>query len=121
MRGVAAVAQERGCCRFQWQAIDFNESAISYYKNKLGARERMETGDAKVPLFSCLPAPLLHSSPAPLLHPPQGCIWRRRVRACIKCARSRALTPGRIQWMNFIMDRERIAQFLAETAATSGA
>ena len=86
MRGVAAVAQERGCCRFQWQAIgnafskvlykvtlfnnyttsndvpeflsDFNEPAIEYYKNKLNARERMETGGAKV----------LPSFPPP--HPP---------------------------------------------------
>mmetsp|Transcript_103486 Transcript_103486/g.166853 ORF Transcript_103486/g.166853 Transcript_103486/m.166853 type:complete len:234 (+) Transcript_103486:28-729(+) len=47
MRAVAQVAQDRGCSRFQWQAIDFNSPAIEYYKNKLGARERMETGDAK--------------------------------------------------------------------------
>jgi len=47
MRAVASIAQARDCCRFQWQAIDFNAPAIEYYKNKLGARERQETGDAK--------------------------------------------------------------------------
>lgn len=47
MRAVAETAQKRDCARFQWQAIDFNAPAIEYYKNKLGARERMESGDAK--------------------------------------------------------------------------
>ena len=28
IRGVAKVAQERGCARLQWQVIDFNESAL---------------------------------------------------------------------------------------------
>jgi len=37
---------------------DFNEPAIEYYKKKLGARERMETGGAKVLLsLPSLPAP----------------------------------------------------------------
>lgn len=48
MRAVAETAQARDCARFQWQAIDFNAPAIAYYKSKLGARERMESGDAKV-------------------------------------------------------------------------
>ena len=48
MQAVAKTAQERDCARFQWQAIDFNAPAIEYYKNKLGARERVESGDAKV-------------------------------------------------------------------------
>jgi diamine N-acetyltransferase len=47
MKAVAVTAQQRDCCRFQWQAIDFNSPAIEYYKTKLGARERMETGNAK--------------------------------------------------------------------------
>ena len=42
-----ACADAAGVCRFQWQVIDFNEPAIEYYKSKLGARERIESADAK--------------------------------------------------------------------------
>ena len=43
----AACADAAAVCRFQWQVIDFNEPAIEYYKSKLGARERIESADAK--------------------------------------------------------------------------
>jgi hypothetical protein len=35
------------CSRFQWQVIDWNDSAIQFYTQRLGARERLETNDAK--------------------------------------------------------------------------
>ncbi|KAJ1495189.1 histone acetyltransferase [Baffinella frigidus] len=41
IRGVAKVAEQRGCARLQWQVIDFNKPAIKYYES-LGARERVE-------------------------------------------------------------------------------
>ena len=41
IKGVAKVAEQRGCQRLQWQVIDFNTRAIKYYQS-LGARERVE-------------------------------------------------------------------------------
>jgi GNAT superfamily N-acetyltransferase len=34
---VAKIAHERGCGRFEWSALDWNEPAIRFYKS-LGAR-----------------------------------------------------------------------------------
>jgi GNAT superfamily N-acetyltransferase len=48
---VARVARDRGCGRFEWMALDWNEPAIDFYKS-LGAVEMAEwrlfrvTGDA---------------------------------------------------------------------------
>eukprot|EP00051_Salpingoeca_urceolata_P005456 m.73368 g.73368 ORF g.73368 m.73368 type:complete len:166 (-) comp14340_c0_seq2:59-556(-) len=47
MRRLAQIAMENNCSRFQWQVIDWNSSSIDFYKQKLGARERVEQGDAK--------------------------------------------------------------------------
>lgn len=42
LQAVAATAHERGCCRLQWQALDWNESAVEFYKSDaIGARERI--------------------------------------------------------------------------------
>lgn len=37
LRRIAALAVERGCGRFEWAVLDWNEDAIGFYK-KLGAR-----------------------------------------------------------------------------------
>ena len=47
LRAVAAVAKENDCARWQWQCIDWNSSALGFYRERMGARERVETGDAK--------------------------------------------------------------------------
>ena len=36
MRHLARVAIERGCARFEWSVLDWNEPAIAFYR-KLGA------------------------------------------------------------------------------------
>ena len=36
LRHVARIAKDRGCARFEWLALDWNESAIGFYR-KLGA------------------------------------------------------------------------------------
>ena len=37
-----------GCCsRFQWQVIDWNQSAIDFYEQRMGACERTESNRAK--------------------------------------------------------------------------
>jgi GNAT superfamily N-acetyltransferase len=41
LRHVARVAHERGCGRFEWMALDWNEPAIRFYK-ALGATELPE-------------------------------------------------------------------------------
>jgi GNAT superfamily N-acetyltransferase len=52
---VAKIAVERGCARYQWMVLDWNEPAIGFYK-KLGARPLEEwtafrvTGDALLKL-----------------------------------------------------------------------
>jgi RimJ/RimL family protein N-acetyltransferase len=38
---VAAVALERGCARLEWNALNWNEPALSFYA-KLGARRLSE-------------------------------------------------------------------------------
>jgi GNAT superfamily N-acetyltransferase len=54
---VARIAHERGCGRFEWMALDWNEPAIEFYKS-LGAVEMTEwrlfrmTGDAIARLAS---------------------------------------------------------------------
>ena len=54
---VARIAHERGCGRFEWMALDWNEPAIRFYK-ALGAAELPEwrlfrvTGDALARLAS---------------------------------------------------------------------
>jgi GNAT superfamily N-acetyltransferase len=51
LRRLAAIAVERGCGRFEWSVLDWNEPAIGFYK-KLGAKLMDEwsifrvTGDA---------------------------------------------------------------------------
>ena len=40
-------ARDKDCKRVQWQAIDWNSKAIDFYVNKVFARERTESGDAK--------------------------------------------------------------------------
>jgi GNAT superfamily N-acetyltransferase len=51
MKRLAQIAVERGCGRFEWSVLDWNEPAIAFYK-KLGARPMDEwtifrvTGDA---------------------------------------------------------------------------
>eukprot|EP00049_Salpingoeca_infusionum_P027639 m.33538 g.33538 ORF g.33538 m.33538 type:complete len:176 (+) comp9636_c0_seq2:94-621(+) len=47
IRSVAQVASDNDCARFQWQCIDWNTSAMEFYTKRLGARERVETNDAK--------------------------------------------------------------------------
>jgi GNAT superfamily N-acetyltransferase len=48
---VARIAAERGCGRFEWMALDWNEPALDFYR-QLGASEMSEwrllrvTGDA---------------------------------------------------------------------------
>ena len=37
MKGLAAIAVERGCGRFEWSVLDWNEPAIGFYQG-LGAR-----------------------------------------------------------------------------------
>jgi GNAT superfamily N-acetyltransferase len=37
LKRIAAIAQERGCGRVEWDVLDWNESAITFYK-KLGAQ-----------------------------------------------------------------------------------
>lgn len=37
LRRIAALAVERGCGRFEWAVLDWNENAIGFYK-KLGAK-----------------------------------------------------------------------------------
>jgi GNAT superfamily N-acetyltransferase len=57
---VARVAHERGCGRFEWMALDWNEPAIRFYK-ALGAAELPEwrlfrvTGDALARLAAMPP------------------------------------------------------------------
>jgi GNAT superfamily N-acetyltransferase len=36
LRRVARIARERGCARFEWSVLDWNETAIGFYR-KLGA------------------------------------------------------------------------------------
>ena len=38
---VARIAQERGCGRFEWMALDWNEPAIGFYE-RLGAQQMSE-------------------------------------------------------------------------------
>ena len=47
IKAVAQVAVEHNCARLQWQVIDFNKAGLDFYVNRVGARERVETGDAK--------------------------------------------------------------------------
>jgi GNAT superfamily N-acetyltransferase len=57
---VARVAQQRGCGRFEWMALDWNEPAIRFYK-ALGATEMAEwrlfrvTGEALARLAAMPP------------------------------------------------------------------
>ncbi len=57
---VARIAHERGCGRFEWMALDWNEPAIRFYK-ALGAAELPEwrlfrvTGDALARLAAMSP------------------------------------------------------------------
>jgi RimJ/RimL family protein N-acetyltransferase len=51
LRALAAIAVERGCARFEWTVLDWNQPAIGFYE-KLGAtvlpdwRVVRMTGDA---------------------------------------------------------------------------
>mmetsp|Transcript_24093 Transcript_24093/g.73764 ORF Transcript_24093/g.73764 Transcript_24093/m.73764 type:complete len:101 (-) Transcript_24093:193-495(-) len=48
LRAVAAVAKERHAARLQWQALDWNDRAITFYQSSaVGARERVEDDGAK--------------------------------------------------------------------------
>eukprot|EP00730_Choanoeca_flexa_P014646 TRINITY_DN6481_c0_g1_i1.p1 TRINITY_DN6481_c0_g1~~TRINITY_DN6481_c0_g1_i1.p1 ORF type:complete len:167 (+),score=23.64 TRINITY_DN6481_c0_g1_i1:63-563(+) len=47
VKAVAKAAQSNDCSRFQWQVIDWNTSALEFYTKRMGARERLETNDAK--------------------------------------------------------------------------
>ncbi|EGD82004.1 N-acetyltransferase [Salpingoeca rosetta] len=47
VQAVVGEAQRNSCARLQWQVIDWNAPALEFYKNRMFARERMETGDAK--------------------------------------------------------------------------
>ena len=41
LQSVASVARHRRCARLQWQALSWNEKAVTFYK-ALGARERVD-------------------------------------------------------------------------------
>ncbi len=41
LRTLASIAASRDCARMQWQALDWNEKAIEFYKSVVGARERV--------------------------------------------------------------------------------
>jgi GNAT superfamily N-acetyltransferase len=41
IEAVARIGVERGCGRFEWTALDWNENALKFYRN-LGATERKE-------------------------------------------------------------------------------
>jgi len=47
LRAVAKKALDAGCCRLQWQCIDWNTDAMCFYEKKVGAVQRIETDDAK--------------------------------------------------------------------------
>lgn len=42
-RAVTRAAQDSNCARLQWQVIDWNDSAIKFYKEVMGAEERVES------------------------------------------------------------------------------
>ena len=43
------LAQERGCCRMQWAALDWNEPALRFYKG-IGAEQQVEWVRFELPL-----------------------------------------------------------------------
>lgn len=47
VRAVVEDAQQHKCARLQWQVIDWNSSALEFYRERMFAKERKETGDAK--------------------------------------------------------------------------
>lgn len=44
MKAIAEEVQAKDCARFQWQAVDWNQSAIDFYTKRLGAHERLQDG-----------------------------------------------------------------------------